>query len=363
MGYAVLHINKGGKSAKGLGNHNDRQRAVLNADPEKRGDNFRIVPVEDNKGNISLKAKTFSHYTPEKDLDTRIKERIKEGYKGTKEIRQDAVKHLDVILTGSHKEMKEVEKDTKNLIGWAADNYRFMAEKFGIDNIVSFTVHLDERTPHIHATVVPLTPDGRLSAKEMMGDRKKLQKLQTDYATKMQPYGLERGLQGSRAKHTSVKEFYAIVEDTNAQIENIPEHQPVQKLEGNFMGMVSAEKYKEQITHLEAIIETKNQKLRETMKINKTLSKQPYLWQKRDIALVNQLAETQNKVKGWVKTADLILEGNFDQREARKMVNTEMIKLGLKEPEKKAEVKKEAEIKKAEEVKKPIPKNRDFGIG
>lgn len=46
---------------------------------------------------------------------------------------------------------------------------------------MDFTLHMDERTPHIHCVVVPLTVDGRLSAKEVMGDRRKLSELQDCY--------------------------------------------------------------------------------------------------------------------------------------------------------------------------------------
>jgi Plasmid recombination enzyme len=353
MGYAVLHINKGGKSAKGLGNHNDRQKDVLNADPQKRGENLHVVPTLDEKGNPKFIIKKFANFTPEKDLQTRINDRIKEGYTGKKEIRQDAVKHLDIILTGSHTEMKAIEKDPEKLKTWIADNHRFIRDTFGRENLVGFAVHLDERTPHIHATVVPLTPDGRLSAKEMMGDRKKLQKLQTDYAVKMQPYGLERGIEGSTAVHTTTKEFYARLEAEKAQFDNIPSLEPIEKLQGNFVGMVNAEKANEKITHLEAILKAQNQKLIQTTKIIKTLSKEPEMWQKRNVSYLNQLTKTKNNEKSWIKNADLILEGKADKTKAREVLNREMIRLGLKEPE-----------KKAEEIKKPIlnPKNKDFGI-
>lgn len=86
----------------------------------------------------------------------------------------------------------------------------FIGEKFGFHNIVEFGVHLDERTPHIHCVVVPLTKDGRLSAKEMMGDRRKMSQLQEDYGKAMQEsFGLQRGIKGSTATHDTVKEYYA----------------------------------------------------------------------------------------------------------------------------------------------------------
>lgn len=81
-------------------------------------------------------------------------------------------------------------------------------------NVVDFTLHMDERTPHIHCVVVPLTVDGRLSAKEVMGDRRKLSELQDCYGKVMQnKFGLQRGIKGSTATHDSVREYYGRIEE------------------------------------------------------------------------------------------------------------------------------------------------------
>ena len=77
--------------------------------------------------------------------------------------------------------------------------------------------HLDEKTPHIHATIVPLTPDGRLSAKEIVGNNKKLAELQDRYATAMQSFGLERGERGSKVTHRTTQEYYKGVNSLELQ--------------------------------------------------------------------------------------------------------------------------------------------------
>ena len=59
--------------------------------------------------------------------------------------------------------------------------YRFFAEKFGEDNIISAVVHMDETTPHMHLIFVPITEDGRLSSKKLIGGPQGLIKLQDDY--------------------------------------------------------------------------------------------------------------------------------------------------------------------------------------
>jgi phage shock protein A len=70
----------------------------------------------------------------------------------------------------------------------------FAAKRFGIDNIIAATVHMDEETPHLHLDFVPLTADGRLSAKSVLGGRKEMQQLQDDFYEQVsRRFGLERG--------------------------------------------------------------------------------------------------------------------------------------------------------------------------
>ena len=74
------------------------------------------------------------------------------------------------------------------------------------------TVHQDELTPHLSAFVVPLTQDGRLSAKEFVGNRAQLRTDQTEYAAKVEKLGLRRGLRGSPAHHQRVRTYYAAIQ-------------------------------------------------------------------------------------------------------------------------------------------------------
>ena len=216
MGFAVLHIEKGtaGK-AGGLGSHIDRTKKVLNADPKLSEKNF-YVRTDFDKGRIYPTMQREA-----KPLQERIDARIKDGYKGKTAIRKDAVTHLNIVLSGSHDDMQRIAKSSDKLIEWALQNAKFIGEKFGFQNIVEFGVHLDERTPHIHCVVVPLTKDGRLSAKEMMGDRRKMSQLQEDYGKAMQErFGLQRGIKGSTATHDSVREYYARINECMSSMAN-----------------------------------------------------------------------------------------------------------------------------------------------
>lgn len=93
----------------------------------------------------------------------------------------------------SHLERKE------NIEKWAKDMYKFIANKYGEDNIAAFVVHLDETTPHAHCVVVPITPMGKLSFKEVFVGQNKYEyskrtKELWDEASKIsEKYGLARG--------------------------------------------------------------------------------------------------------------------------------------------------------------------------
>ncbi|EMQ6744775.1 plasmid recombination protein, partial [Salmonella enterica subsp. enterica serovar Infantis] len=84
--------------------------------------------------------------------------------------------------------------------------------KYGADRIITATIHRDETSPHLSAFVVPLTQDGRLSAKEFIGNRSKMTADQTSFAKAVEHLGLERGIERSRATHTSIKQHYAAIE-------------------------------------------------------------------------------------------------------------------------------------------------------
>ena len=90
-----------------------------------------------------------------------------------------------------------------------SDCTKFFEERYGEENVMSAVVHLDETTPHMHLNLIPITPDGRLCSKDLF-DKPKLQQLQTDfYEAVGKKYGLQRGKEGSQAKHLSTAEYKA----------------------------------------------------------------------------------------------------------------------------------------------------------
>src|SRR5699024_177450 len=74
------------------------------------------------------------------------------------------------------------------------------------ETIISAVVHMDEKTPHMHLCFVPLTPDGRLSAKDIVGNKKKLTQWQDDFwkhMVKKYP-DFERGESASETGRTHI---------------------------------------------------------------------------------------------------------------------------------------------------------------
>lgn len=123
-----------------------------------------------------------------------IDKKIEENYTGKRKIRIDAVKHIDGLITSDSEFFNnQSPEDTKRFFEHAKT---FLEQEYGKNNLLYATVHLDEKTPHMHYGVVPITTDGRLSAKEVVGNKKALTEFQdrfNEYLNKS-GYDLERGL-------------------------------------------------------------------------------------------------------------------------------------------------------------------------
>lgn len=122
-------------------------------------------------------------------------------------VRKDAVVMAQVLVTSDHDFFSNLSKEKQTQ--FFQDSYDFLAERYGRENVISAIVHLDERTPHMHFNFVPVTSDGRLSAKSIL-TRQSLISQQTAFQEKVgSRYGLERGLQGGAQKHLQMAELKA----------------------------------------------------------------------------------------------------------------------------------------------------------
>ena len=97
----------------------------------------------------------------------------------------------------------------------------FLNKKYGKENVIACSIHRDETTPHLIVYVVPIDEKGGLNAKKWLGGRSKLSQTQTEFANHVKELGLERGLENSKARHKTIKQFYAEVKKATPKLEEI----------------------------------------------------------------------------------------------------------------------------------------------
>lgn len=212
MGYAVLHLEKAKGADSKMSAHIERTSHPKNADETRTHLNRELVQFPEGVNNRT----------------EAIAKRI--GSAGIKrKIADNQVRAIRVLLTGTNEDMKRMEADG-TLGNWCDDNLKWLRENFGKDNVVSAVLHMDEQTPHLHATVIPIVTGERRKAKQEQQDGKKkyrkknpqaarlcaddvmtqknLKRFQDTYAEAMGKYGLKRGVDGSEARHISTAQYY-----------------------------------------------------------------------------------------------------------------------------------------------------------
>lgn len=217
--YAIMRVEKLKTTGNigGSGQHAFRERETPNADPRRCADNLTLRGPSSARGiiaavNARLEVPTHRHH--------------------------DAVICLEYLFAFSPD--ASLRKDPS---GYFRDCVAWLDQLHGPENVVSAVVHHDETTPHLCAYVVPIhhrggterkrnvadgrNPDGSqrrkvitqvvgdevwLSAAAYVGSKKKLSDMQTDFARRVgRPHGLVRGVERSRATHTTIKQFYALM--------------------------------------------------------------------------------------------------------------------------------------------------------
>lgn len=180
MSYSILRVGKikGSVNTTGLQKHNQRENNNYNnkdIDHEKTYKNYDLI----NDKNI--------------DYKQMIDEKIEVNYAGKRKIRSDAIRHVDGIITSDEEYFGDMED--YEIKEFFKDGLEFLEKEYGKENMLYATVHLDERVPHMHFGFVPLTDDGRLSAKERLGNKKALTELQDRFNVHMNGRGhdMERG--------------------------------------------------------------------------------------------------------------------------------------------------------------------------
>ncbi|MBJ6281252.1 MobV family relaxase [Staphylococcus aureus] len=196
MSYSIVRVSKvkSGTNTTGIQKHVQRENNNYeNEDIDHSKTHLNYDLVNDNKQNFN----------------NLIEEKIEQNYTAKRKIRTDAVKHIDGLITSDNEFFNnQTPEDTKRFFEHAKE---FLEQEYGKDNLLYATVHMDEKTPHMHYGVVPITDDGRLSAKEVVGNKKALTEFQDRFNehVKQRGYDLERGQsrQVTNAKHEQMSQY------------------------------------------------------------------------------------------------------------------------------------------------------------
>lgn len=189
MGYAILRAQKlkHAQAVRRSTAHALREQDTPNADPDRTQDNTASV------GSVSEALERFNER-----LATQPK------------VRSNAVLAVEYLVTGSPEDMHGKTRQQQD--AYFADALKWLEKRHGKENIVAWGVHRDETTPHMYAVVVPIDERGKLNCRAFLGGAKALTEMQTDFAHQVgQNHGLERGLENSKARHTSIQKYYAAI--------------------------------------------------------------------------------------------------------------------------------------------------------
>lgn len=173
----------------------------------------------------------------------------------------------------------------------------WLKQRHGAENVVATSVHHDETSPHLVAYVVPLDSDGKLNAKSFLGGRAKLTAMQTDFAQAVSGHGLDRGIEGSKAKHQSIRDYYAKVNQTeSAALPRItPEDVTPKKSRGTgLLGRVGLESY---VETSEGIADRLNAKVAEATKAYRAKAAEAAQARKETQAMRKAMEDQQKALK------------------------------------------------------------------
>ena len=234
LNYAIFRsepINTLGDLAQ-IGSHNKREKQSYksnpNIDKSKSNENIELVPL------TSKYVKGFYNLTKEyqKQHEEKMKTERNDRQKSYREMldKSKSVVADELLFTATNTFFKNMNKD--NIKDWADTCMEFVYKDLGYtrEQVLHATIHLDEKTPHIHCVVVPLIKkfDKRvnkekwtISKKQYIKDKVHLSELQDKYHQRLvsKGYDLERGIKGSDTKHIKVKDFKKITKKLEQKLD------------------------------------------------------------------------------------------------------------------------------------------------
>ena len=225
MGHFSLDFKKAkGSSDARESDHIERKVIPDNADPTRTHLNRELVKMPSGV------------YGRDEAISHRIKTA---GIK--RKITNDQVRVIRTVLSGTHEDMMNIAEKGQ-LDDWCNDSLKWLQDTFGKENVVSVVLHMDEHTPHLHASIVPIVTGERRKAKDKpMGEGKRTYRKKANavrlcaddvlnrdkmvgyhdcYAEAMGKYGLKRGVRGSDARHTTTAQYYRNIKRETERLQN-----------------------------------------------------------------------------------------------------------------------------------------------
>ena len=202
MPYAIMRskkLNNFGSIASSL-QHAYRERQTVNANSDAEIDNINLVNSSCDEAMGMLRDRLDS-------LD--------------KSPRSNSVKCVEYVFTASPEWWDSASRNEQE--EFIECSSKWLEDKYGESNIIASVVHHDETTPHISAFVVPITPDGRLSARDFLGGRVKMKEQQDSFYDNVKHLGLNRGIEKSNSKHKDIKTYYGSVNASKSFLSDIKE--------------------------------------------------------------------------------------------------------------------------------------------
>lgn len=216
-----------------IGSHNKREKQAYKSNPD--------IKLEMSKYNVELKPLTEKYvkgfYNITKDYRKEHEERQKTEREDRKKTFNQMLNNSknvvadELLFTATNRFFRNMSNE--DLMKWANTCMEFVYEDLGYvkEQVLHATLHLDEKTPHIHCVVVPLikkldkrsnTERYTISKKQYIKDKFHLSELQDKYHKRLTEKGfdLERGIKGSDNKNINIKELKKITKKLNLDLNN-----------------------------------------------------------------------------------------------------------------------------------------------
>lgn len=292
LSFAVVRMIKlKSHDLKGIQFHNQREKeSKTNIDIDKSKSAFNYDLINSNKI----------------DYNKQVKKIIESQKEGTRKIRKDAVLVNEFLVTSDKPFFEKLSPAREK--EFFKESAEFFKERYGEQNIVFATVHIDEKTPHMHIGVVPMR-DGKLQGKNVF-NRKELLAIQDEFPKHMKEKGfdLERGELGSKTEHIEIQRLKAMTVREEVQRLEYARETIKEDLQGLIKAVEDVKKVDEVQVERGGLFDRRSVKIdSEDLEGIKALAK------------VSELLKTQNK------HLKIDLEKTIEQNSVLKMRNLKLV--------------------------------------